>query len=352
MTSGPRTEWVTDLVLPGERLSRLIRLPRLGIDHWPAVAAAHRERHGARPGERPEQVTLVAACSALQVELLAHDLTEPTLPGMPPGSWTKQLPAWVAQSLPSSLLRLLFQAAAELDVALLSWPVPPATTTAELVVRHTLLHLTESLAPQTGLEVDRQPLALSLQIARSPGELLWEDATKVLPSDLVEQHARGLELFDPRNWGCPVHEPQRDPRIVFHRRRPASGPDSQLGGPVVLEFWGDPALGASAAQSGAVRAARYSRRPTLQRFIPTGRPTDTNDFAVWLRDRCTAEVRLIWQPLLGARRRETTVLLQGLEVDEQGLVWVLVIWAGSVLAVPLGAIVEVELGRGCRERRS
>lgn len=344
MTSGLVAERATALsVMRGGRLGELSRLPRLDTDPWPAVATAHRKRHGARPGERDEQVTLVAACSALQTVLLAQELTDPVLPGMPQGPWTSQLPAWLLPCLDSRSIGVLLRAAVELDLALTSWPLPPPTTTADLLVRHALIRMTRSWATPHTVAVDIGTLASVLQIARSPGALLWDQAGTRVLADPVEQHARGLELLDPRSWGCPVHQPKRDPRIVFKRRRPASPSDTRLGRPVVIELWGHPGRLASAAQSRAVSEARSSGRRAGQGFIPTGRHTDITDLGASLTGTCTAEVRLTWQPLLGAPTRATPVLLRGLEVDEQGLAWVLVIWDGSVLAVPLRAVVAVEL---------
>lgn len=344
MTSGIAAERETALsVLRGGRLGELNRLPRLDTDPWPAVATAHWKRHSARPGERDEQVTLVAACSSLQTVRLAQELTEPVLPGMPPGPWTSQLPGWLVPCLDSRRRGLLLRAATALDLALTAWPLPPPMTTADLLVRHTLLRMTRSWATPHTVDVDIGTLASILQIERSPGELLWDQAAPRVLADPVEQHARGLELLDPRSWGCPVHQPRRDRRIVFQRRRPASSPDSRLGRPVVIEFWGHPGRRASAAQSRAVREARSTGRRAGQGFIPTGRHTDITDLGTRLTGTYTAEVELTWQPLLGAPTRATTVLLRGLEVDEQGLAWVLVIWDGSVLAVPLSAVVAVEL---------
>ncbi|KRF29465.1 hypothetical protein ASG91_00050 [Phycicoccus sp. Soil802] len=285
----------------------------------------------------------MAACSALQTVLLAAELTDPALPGMPPGPWTRQLPPWLLPRLNSRHIGLLFRAAAELDLALTAWPLPPPTTTADLLVRHTLVRMTELWASRHPLAVDTPTLVSVLQIARSPAELLWRDEAQGLLADPVDQHARGLELLDPGSWGSPLHEPRRDPRVVFRRRMPASPPDELPGRLMVIEFWGHPGRRASAAQSRVVRDERTARRPTGQGFIPTGRPSDLDDLGVWLRGKCTADVWLRWQPQLDAPPRVTRVLLRGLEVDEQSRAWLLVVWAKAVLEVPLCSVAAVEL---------
>lgn len=331
-----------DLVteLRGARLDQLSALPRLGRDPWPVVAAGHAYRHSARPGDSMQQMSLLSAVSALQVLQLDEELTVPSLLGAVLGPWSSQLPPWLAVQLDNPMRVALRDAALDVDAELTPWPQPPPQTSAEVVVRHTLLRSARLWADRLPVDLDAAPLVRTLHITTSPIGRLWADQTGATLPDLATLAARGLLALDPRHWTDSLAGAITEDGVMFERRGPARAAEPKPWRRMLVEEWGVPERWAASPSTPVVRRARRRLRSAEPggSLVPTGQAGDVSVLVSALSNQRVRQATLHWQPVLGRPLRSSRVTVTGMEIDEGGRLLLLVIWQESHLAVPLRCV--------------
>lgn len=331
-----------DLVteLRGARLDQLSAMPRLGRDPWPVVAAGHAYRHSARPGDSMQQMSLLSAVSALQVLQLDEELTVPSLLGEVLGPWSSQLPPWLAAQLDDPTRVALRDAALDADAELTAWPQPPPQTSAEVVVRHTLLRSARLWADRLQVDLDGAALARTLHITTSAFGRLWATETGATLPDLATLAARGLLALDPRHWTDSLAGAITEDGVMFERRGPARAAEPKPWRRMLVEEWGVPERRAASSSTPVVRRARRRLRSAglCGSLVPTGQAGDVSVWVSALSNRRVRQATLHWQPLLGRPLQDSRVTVTGMEIDERGRLLLLVIWQESHLAVPLRCV--------------
>ncbi|WP_141788813.1 hypothetical protein [Oryzihumus leptocrescens] len=337
------------------RLARLRDLPRLGQADWPVVAGAHTGRYP-RPRRAPSRSglaehaglaegwwPLLSTCVVRQVVELDEEAGLPSLLRGPFGAWTgAHLPQWAAATVSLSTVRGLRGKAVELDVELSAGLQLPATCVAEELVRLAVDQDLRSWGRHLGMT--EQPLSLP-HWGGAPllATRLWDGDADRDTADLALMAARGHLGLPPAQWfrtwrdllACP-------PAVVFERRGPAPTPGLPSPRPrmVVSEF-GQMRPDTAAAATAAVQHGRAQLRGSRTHVVPRGGPRFGFQLKALLLPRRAQEVHLRWQPVATGPIRETPVLLTGLEVDEEGTLWLLAVWEASLVVVPVPYVVGI-----------
>lgn len=339
MQSDGQTEGVCDRA-DGASVPRTVHL---GCHGWPLVRLVHSARTAPRPGWGHEQLVLIAACSDLQVVQLGQEATQRALFDAHHGPWSDRwLPAWLTPLLPDTHRGILLRAAQELDAQVATAdPIPEVESTAQAVVRYTLLLSARHWAQGLRLPLQVEKLSALLGVQRTTVSRLWSGECGASLADEAELAARGLQRLHPGRWNDPPGTAP-EARLAFERLGAAQPEDLRVG--VRLTVWrrGRPTWHSTAAGSSRVARARRGVDPVPRLLVIPKPGPGTKPFVEALAVGRARHIRTLWQPLRQGAIRDDEMLLTGVVFDTDGEVLLRAVWTDSVIAVPLCRVVALQ----------
>lgn len=315
----------------------------LGCHGWPLVRLVHSARTAPRPGWGHEQSVLIAACSDLQVIQLGQEATQRALFDAHRGPWSDRwLPAWLTPLLPDTHRGILLKAAQELDAQVATAdPIPEVESTAQAVVRYTLLLSARHWAQGLRLPLQVEKLSALLGVQRTAVTRLWSGDCGASIADEAELAARGLQRLHLGHWNDPPGTAP-EARLAFERHGAAQPDDLHVG--VRLSVWrrGAPTWRSTAAGSSTVARARRAldAAPGLL-VIPKPGP-ETKRFVDALAVGRSRHIAILWQALWQGSIRDDEMLLTGVVFDADGQVLLRAVWMDSIVAVTLRQVVALQ----------